>query len=79
MTEADEDIQRVDAALDVLRDHFDSVQIYCTRYDGAEGTTEIAKGTGNWFARLGQIREWLIKMDEERRDHSRTKPEPKDE
>lgn len=48
-----------------LVEHFDSVQIFCTRNSpDLNGTVHIGYGRGNYFARLGQIRAWLIKEDE---------------
>lgn len=55
-----------DKALEELGEHFDTVQIFATRHESGEegGTINMAYGAGNWFARYGQIREWLIKADE---------------
>jgi hypothetical protein len=50
-----------------LGEHFDSVQIFCTKHDGAEGTASVNCGEGNWFARYGQIREWVEKNEERSR------------
>lgn len=55
----------VQKALDLLGEHFDTVQIFCTRHEGGEcdGTVAINKGVGNWFARRGQVREWMLGED----------------
>lgn len=51
-----------------LMEHFDTVQIFCTRNRGNEcGTVRAAYGAGNWFARYGQIACWLKTQDEETR------------
>lgn len=56
----DEDQRRIQAALDALGEHFDSVMIFTTRHESSEdGTTAIAKGVGNWYARYGQVVEWV--------------------
>lgn len=58
--------KRVDEALRVLGEHFENVQIFAsTMQDGSEGggTFHISKGTGNWFARYGQVRSWIIRSD----------------
>lgn len=63
MDTPDYDIQRVKDALNVLSEHFDSVHIFATKYEGGDngGTTaKINKGTGNWFARYGQIKDWIL-------------------
>ena len=38
-------------------ENFDTVQIFCTRDEGG-GTSEFAVGTGNYYARYGQVRLW---------------------
>lgn len=50
---------------DMLRHHvaqlmefFDTVQVFVTKH-GNEGTRSDYRGAGNWFARFGQIREWV--------------------
>lgn len=65
MSEND-DTQRLKDACVVLIEHFDSVQIFCTRHEPEEegGTIHAAWGAGNWFARFGQISEWMVKQDE---------------
>lgn len=72
----DIDMKRLDDAMAVLSEHFDTVQIFVTRYDGGadKGTTRASKSCGNFFARYGQIRQWLIAEDEETRELVR-KPE----
>jgi hypothetical protein len=44
----------------------DTVQIICTkvRHDGSNDTESLSFGDGNWFARCGSVREWLMKQDE---------------
>ena len=58
----DKEMARLDAALQTLSEHFDTCHIFCTRHESGEldGTLHLSKGTGNWYARLGQIHEWLI-------------------
>lgn len=77
MSEMDEDLAKVRKALDALGEHFDSVQIFCTRYRGGEdgGTANVAIGTGNWYARYGHVREWMIKEDESARMLRREPPQ----
>jgi hypothetical protein len=65
---ADTDKNHVEKALLALGEHFDCVQIFATRYDtegdGEErGTRHVAMGSGNWFARYGHIRSWIIEED----------------
>lgn len=64
--QADQDMERLDAALKVLEEHFDTVQIFTTRYDGGEGhgTVYGIRACGNFYARYGQVRHWLLLEDE---------------
>lgn len=61
----DEDMKRIQAALDLLSEHFDTVQVFCTRHEAGrlEGTVTADMGTGNWYARYGQVRAWLLHQD----------------
>jgi hypothetical protein len=63
------DIAKVDAALAVLAEHFDTVQVFATRHEAGQedGTISVQKGLGNWFARYGQVQEWLVTNDERSR------------
>jgi hypothetical protein len=74
----DPDVQRVQDTLDLLSEHFDSVQIFVTRFDtsaesddGEEGTISVARGTGNWFSRFGVVRDWIVKSEEKMREDVR--------
>jgi hypothetical protein len=61
-----EEQKLLDDAVQNLGEHYDSVQIFCTRHESGEngGTLAVKKGTGNIYARYGQVREWLIQQDE---------------
>lgn len=59
--------QRVEAAKAALLEHFDSVQIFVTSKsgEGKDRTTDgIDCGGGNFYARIGQVREWILTQDE---------------
>lgn len=63
----------LDSHVSQLMEHFDAVQIFVSRYDGETGNTgSIHRGKGNWYARVGQVGEWLSEADEEARDGMRT-------
>lgn len=66
MSNPAEEEKLVKKAADELGEMFDSVQIFVSRHESGEhnGTIRINKGTGNWFTRYGQVREWLIREDE---------------
>lgn len=54
------DEQFLDKALDILREHFDTVQILATRHEASQnGTLHFDCGFGNYYARLGQLDIWL--------------------
>ena len=67
--EAEEDVEIVKKACTALGEHFDTVHVFATRHDPAtlDGTVTVAYGAGSWFARYGQIQEWMIKQDEQAR------------
>lgn len=55
-----------------LGEHFDSVQIICTRYDGVSGQSYKASAQyGNWYTNYGAAREWVAEKDQELRDRTR--------
>ena len=54
----DKDLVIVKQHTAALREHFDSVQIFCTRHEGTQGTTRVSYGTGDWFARYGVVKLW---------------------
>lgn len=69
MTDREADQKRLSDAVNTLTEHFDSVQIICTRYDPATegGTVTVDEGGGNWFARVGSVKRWLVWQDERER------------
>lgn len=66
------DMERVKAAVQTLMEHFDTVQIFASRYEIESErngeTTEIAYGDGNWFARFGQVKEWIVCTEQRSRN-----------
>lgn len=65
------DSERVALAAKTLAEYFDAVEILVSRHD-PNGTRTIAKGCGNWHARLGLVREWSINIEEQIREEGRT-------
>lgn len=49
---------RVDAAMTVLLEHFDAVQIMVTWQENGL-TKNICRGSGNWYARQGMAHEFI--------------------
>lgn len=69
----DDDMTMLEKHANELAEHFDSVQIFVTRHEGGEknGTVNASQGAGNWFARYGQVKSWVIKQDECAREEVR--------
>lgn len=59
-----EDLKRLRNATAQLMEHFDTVHIFATRHiDSDTGTVAAQHGEGNWYARRGQIGDWVTKQD----------------
>ncbi len=72
----DPDMQLLDKAIESLGEHFETVQIFCTRNsDDNNGTINAARGTGNWLARFGQVRLWIVGEEERTRSQMRKENE----
>lgn len=61
------EMKMVEKAANELSEHFDSVQIFVSRYDSEDGTVNITNGIGNWYARYGHVKEWCVKSEERTR------------
>lgn len=76
--EEEADVERIKKAATDLGEYFDTVQIFATRHQSETeddtGTVNLNYGVGNWFARLGFVKDWLIRQDEYTRDHCRKNP-----
>jgi len=53
------DLMTIKSFVARIAEHFDSVQIFCTKKT-EDDTRCTTWGEGNWYARYGQIREWII-------------------
>jgi hypothetical protein len=62
----EETTKLLESHLQQLGEHFDSVQIFATVHEpeAEGGTVHICMGNGSWYARYGQVQEWLIRQDE---------------
>lgn len=49
-----------------LYEHFDTVQIFCQKHDHEHqrGTVKFDHGSGNYYARYGQAKHWVIVEEE---------------
>lgn len=60
---ADQDEAMLDKHVAFLMEHFDSVRIFVTRNERDGCTMVCNRGRGNFYASLGQIKEWVIMQD----------------
>lgn len=58
----DADMATLDAHAAGLRARFDTVQIFVTRETSDGCTVAASTGAGNWYARIGQVRSWLVQQ-----------------
>lgn len=59
------DMALMQKATETLMEHFDSVQIFVTRCDDTmDGTVGANFGKGDWYARRGVVRDWMLSSDE---------------
>ncbi len=58
----DLDMKKVKRAAAQLAEHFDCVQIFVTSQKG-EITRQICRGEGNYSARYGMCREWILTQE----------------
>ena len=65
-TDSQQARELVDKAVSQLGEHFDSVRIFVTKQldDGSTNTRAIDSGAGNFYAQLGQIREFIVIQDQ---------------
>lgn len=63
-------------AVETLGEHYDSVVIIVTQHEPTEGGSEMrAVGAGSFYTRIGSVREWLLKKEEETRAMARRSEE----
>lgn len=70
---AEADLKVVREHAQKLGEHFDTVMIFVTRHESGEknGTVRLRFGLGDWYARYGNVREWLVKSEEQIRIDAR--------
>jgi hypothetical protein len=50
---------QVERAISLLMEHFDCVQVLCSRVSSDRGTEDYYRGAGNWYGRQGMARHFL--------------------
>lgn len=72
MNEEDSEQKLIEDHVNRLMEHFDTVQIFVSRQDTEENVTHSRdSGAGHWYARYGQVNEWIIVQDERARHNER--------
>jgi hypothetical protein len=61
--EKDADVKYLEDICEVLRQKFDTVQIFVTRTKDDGYTIVANEGSGTYLTRYGQVRKWLIAED----------------
>lgn len=61
---------QVNAAIHLLMEHFDCVQVLCSRVTQDRETESYYLGAGNWHARQGMAREFLSKDQAQTQAHA---------
>ena len=61
----EQDLALVRSHANRLSEHFDTVQIFVTRASPCGGTINVQLGSGNWFARYGQVQAWVRQQNGE--------------
>ncbi len=70
MSETEQAQEMVKECVLKLGEHFESVRIFVTRPkpESPSDTQAIDNGTGNFYAQLGQISEWMAIQDQYQRN-----------
>lgn len=64
----DESIDEIERFLDSISWRYDSVIVLATKHDPKEETTWAhVRNRGNFYAQIGQIKDWVLKQDERAR------------
>jgi hypothetical protein len=66
--EENSDMSVIEKHCTELMKKFDTVQLFCSRHEiDTGGTVNCHTGQGNFFARYGHVKQWVLK--EEAQDH----------
>lgn len=69
---------QVDRAISLLMEHFDCVQVLCSRVTPDRETESYYQGVGNWHARQGMAREFLTQDQAQTNAREMAKVMPKE-
>jgi hypothetical protein len=63
-SEQNDDMSVIKSHCTELMKKFDTVQIFCSRHEvDTGGTVNCHTGQGNFFARYGHVKQWVIKEE----------------
>lgn len=58
----------IEKHVNALGEHFENVQIFANNLEhGGKHTTHFQMGSGNWYARYGHAKAWVIQQEERER------------
>lgn len=65
-TQRDKKLEFLQNQVKFMRGHFDTVIVFASHHDDTSGDTSYwVEGSGNFCARYGQVREWMLKQESE--------------
>jgi len=83
------ELEQLDNLLADLKKTWPNIQIFVNRTAGPEelsvgladidNTIWMSKGVGNWFARRGQVQDWIISQNEAERITQRNESGPEED
>lgn len=66
------EVEQLEKVLGSLGEQWENIQVFLNRTDpNGHGTQKLIMGRGNFYARKGQVRDWLDGDDESTREESR--------
>jgi hypothetical protein len=69
----------IQSLIESITDRFDTIQVFTTSHNRETGdTTYIGMGTGNFYARIGQVDEWARMQKEIIREKAKQIAESED-
>lgn len=74
MSDGDEDIKEIERHVAQLGERFDSIRIIASRNQDGK-TITCSSGSGNFYAQLGSVRDWVIRQDAQSKEHARQEME----
>lgn len=65
MSDKKEIEKQIETFCSSIMEHADSVRVFVTSHDGmADVSHAFSIGKGNFFAQVGQVKEWIVRQDQ---------------